>query len=85
MGRHDSFFELGGHSLLAVQMLNKLNEELETEIDVQQLFEAPTIAHLAPLIEGEESESVDDVEMAALLDEIEGLSDEDLRAALGEG
>jgi amino acid adenylation domain-containing protein len=47
IGIYDNFFELGGHSLMAAQVIYRLQEALETEISISQLFEQPTIASLA--------------------------------------
>jgi surfactin family lipopeptide synthetase A len=47
IGIDDNFFELGGHSLMAAQVIYRLQEALETEISVSQLFEQPTVASLA--------------------------------------
>lgn len=51
VGVHDSFFELGGHSLLAVQVIVRLQDALNVDLTIQQLFSAPTIAALANVIE----------------------------------
>ena len=82
VGVDDSFFELGGHSLLAVQMLNKLTELFSMEIPVQQLFETPTIAELAAFIDGSVSAEPDELDMEALLAEIEGLSEQETLTAI---
>ncbi|WP_373994471.1 phosphopantetheine-binding protein, partial [Duganella sp. Root1480D1] len=38
VGRHDDFFELGGHSLLAVQLMSRLRQQFEVEVDLGDLF-----------------------------------------------
>lgn len=48
---HDNFFELGGHSLLATQMASRLRDAFKTEVQLRSIFEAPTIAELAHVIE----------------------------------
>jgi amino acid adenylation domain-containing protein len=51
VGIHDNFFELGGQSLLATQVLIRVGEQLSVDIPLNALFEKPTIADLAKLIE----------------------------------
>ncbi|WP_431236964.1 amino acid adenylation domain-containing protein [Mycolicibacterium aichiense] len=54
VGIDDSFFDLGGDSLLAMRLIAAVNASLDASIAVRALFEAPTIAQLAPRIEGDE-------------------------------
>ncbi len=46
VSRHDNFFELGGHSALAIALIHRMSE-LQLEVDVQMIFNAPTLADLA--------------------------------------
>lgn len=47
IGIHDNFFELGGHSLAAAQLAGRVRQELQVDLAVRTVFEAPTVAALA--------------------------------------
>jgi acyl carrier protein len=51
IGIHDNLFELGGSSLIGLRIVARLKKELDIDIRVTALFEGPTVATLAQLIE----------------------------------
>ncbi|MGZ7022259.1 MAG: condensation domain-containing protein, partial [Ilumatobacteraceae bacterium] len=50
VGADDSFFELGGDSLSAMRVIAAINAGLNRDLRVRVLFEAPTVAQLAPRV-----------------------------------
>lgn len=50
IGIHDNFFALGGHSLLAVKMVAEVNKQLNTDLVLGVVYQAPTIAELGLII-----------------------------------
>jgi amino acid adenylation domain-containing protein len=48
---HDNFFELGGHSLLATRIISRVHETFKIDISISTLFDNPTVATLAELID----------------------------------
>ncbi|HLO01608.1 MAG TPA: amino acid adenylation domain-containing protein [Symbiobacteriaceae bacterium] len=63
VGVHDNFFDLGGHSLLATRSISQIRDAFQIDLTLQALFERPTIAALAPL--------VDELIMLSILDEMD--------------
>lgn len=51
VGIDDDFFELGGDSLVATRVLNRVAKSFEIELQIKDLFAAPTVARLARMIE----------------------------------
>ena len=57
VGVDDSFFDLGGDSLSAMRLIAAVNNSMGSGLAVRVLFEAPTVAQLAPRISGDEMPS----------------------------
>lgn len=68
--RQDHFFRIGGSSLLGVQVIARVREELELELQLKDLFANPQLHSFAALIENK------------LMGEIDTLSDEEVQQQL---
>jgi acyl carrier protein len=83
VGIYDNFFELGGHSLLAIQIISRLREKFQMDIPMREfLFESPTVAGIAKIIEENQSKITDDPEIEKLLEEVENLSSQEVENLL---
>jgi len=58
VGINDNFFEIGGHSLLAVKLAKLVSDELDVQMQLSWLFDAPTVARLAARV-GQASDTSD--------------------------
>jgi len=70
IGTADSFFDLGGHSLLGLQVLSRVRETFQVDLPLRAIFEAPTVAALAGLVD------------QAILQKLGEMSDEEAESAL---
>lgn len=80
VGAEDGFFEAGGDSIHAVRLAVLLKERLGVDVPLATLFEASSVAALARRLVADAQ--LAEEEMRQLLDEVDGLSDAEVEAAL---
>jgi amino acid adenylation domain-containing protein/FkbM family methyltransferase len=51
-GVFDSFFDLGGHSIMAARLMVRLQDASRINVPLRNLFERPTVAGLAEIVDG---------------------------------
>jgi NAD(P)-dependent dehydrogenase (short-subunit alcohol dehydrogenase family)/acyl carrier protein len=72
IGLHDNFFELGGHSLLATMLISRLRKAFGIELQLRDMFEAPTVGGLSLAVAQRVIEQHDKENIAQLLEELPG-------------
>jgi len=85
VGIHDNFFRLGGDSLVAIQLSTRLRDAFDVDINVNHLFEEPTIAALADKVRACQAVGGADLDVLGdKLDLIENMSEAEVAAMLAE-
>ena len=71
VGIDDNFFDMGGHSLTATRLAARIQRAFDVEIAFSELFENPTVATLAAVIDQRLHTARSDEELFRMLAEIE--------------
>ena len=80
VGARDNFFDLGGHSLRATRIVSRVEAALGVRIPVSTVFDRPTVADMARLVDVRRAAADPD----RLLDWLETLSEEEAERLLAE-
>lgn len=79
IGIHDSFFAVGGHSLQAMQVLSRVNETLNVELDATLLFTTNfSVVELGEEVLRQQLTQIDSQGMSTVLEQLSELTDDDV-------
>lgn len=84
IGIKDDFFVMGGDSLLAAQLIIKVEAKFDIEISLIDIYQKPNILNISSMMERKikEREELESIELSALMDEIESMTDEEIESLL---
>lgn len=82
IGIQDNFFDLGGHSLFIMRIISQIRDRFQVELPLRTIFETPTISELALTIAQRKTAETDPHKIGRMLQELEGLSDEETQLLL---
>jgi len=84
IGIHDNFFDLGGHSLAASRVISRVIQTFRLELPVKALFDAPTVAQMALVVEQNRAKQANEPELEQMLREVETLTEEEAQRRVDE-
>jgi polyketide synthase PksJ len=84
IGIFDDFTGIGVNEMTAAKAANRIRERFNVEISYGELLESGNIAKLAGIIERKQLESKAGEELSDLLDELDGLSEDEIMSLLNE-
>jgi amino acid adenylation domain-containing protein len=84
VGVHDNFFDLGGHSLAASRVVSRVIQTFAVELPVKALFDAPTVAEMAAIVEQNQAKRASDENLAQMLREVEAITEDEARKQLAD-
>jgi amino acid adenylation domain-containing protein len=77
VGIHDNFFDLGGHSLAATRVVSQVIKQFQLELPLQSLFQSPTVAEMAKVIDATQGRTTSKEEIERMLSAVEVMSEEE--------
>jgi natural product biosynthesis luciferase-like monooxygenase protein len=84
VGVHDNFFELGGHSLQSIQIISRVREAFQVDINAREFFQVHTVSDLAQLIINSKSKEQNLSNINQILEDVETLTQEKVQEELSE-
>ena len=82
IGVFDNFFELGGHSLLATQVITRVRQAFDYDLQLREIFDSPTIEGIAAALLADPQHRERVQRNAELRVRLAALSDDEIEALL---